>query len=323
MKKICIVICYFGRWPPWFNIFLKTCEKNPTVNWLIYTDCKIPKEPPKNIRFIKRTLKNFNKLASEKLKLKVNIKRIHKICDIRPAYGIIFEDYLRKYDFWAYGDLDVIYGNIRKFLTPKVLSNYDVISTRKEYLTGHLTLIKNSKTMNNLYKKSKDYKKVFQSKKNYRFDECSNSRLINNKFNKEAKIESITHVVNKLEKNNSIKPLLRYMIKEGFKGKGELEENWLLKYKDNKLIDLRSKRELLYFHLLKLKYDKRFLIPDLGKLSNEFYINKDGFKRKTAILKSTSKYKKDRISKEIDIFLGKIGILIKKINPKLYEKIKR
>jgi len=28
-QRICIVVCYFGRWPAWFDIYLKSCQYNP------------------------------------------------------------------------------------------------------------------------------------------------------------------------------------------------------------------------------------------------------------------------------------------------------
>ena len=38
MKKCCFIIPYYGKLPNYFNVFLKTCEKNIDYNWLIFTD---------------------------------------------------------------------------------------------------------------------------------------------------------------------------------------------------------------------------------------------------------------------------------------------
>jgi len=177
MKKICLVIPYFGKWPDWFGFYLKSCEFNPTINWLIYTDCKTPKNPPKNVRFISANIEDFNKLASDKLKLKINIKNAYKLCDFKPACGIIFEDYLKSYDFWGHSDIDVVYGNIRRFITGKILSSYDVITSMKKRTAGHFTLYKNTKKINEIFKKEQKYKLIFTSEANYVFDEEKRIKL--------------------------------------------------------------------------------------------------------------------------------------------------
>jgi len=41
--------------------------------------------------------------------------------------GLIFEDYVAGYDFWGHCDLDVVWGDIRKFLHTRILSDSDII----------------------------------------------------------------------------------------------------------------------------------------------------------------------------------------------------
>ncbi|MBR9706045.1 hypothetical protein GOV14_03360, partial [Candidatus Pacearchaeota archaeon] len=209
MKKICIIIPYFGKWPEWFEIYLRSIQYNPTINWIFFTDCKIPKNPPKNTKFIRFTLEKFNSLASKELKLKINIQSSYKLCDFKPAYGIIFKSYLKTFDFWGCGDIDLIYGEIRKFITQEILKKYEIITTRKEALAGHFTLYKNNNKINNLFKRSKDYQLVFQNQKGYAFDECNwlFGKLKNNTsiFDIKTEIETMTHVVKSLEKKGKIK----------------------------------------------------------------------------------------------------------------------
>jgi hypothetical protein len=109
------VTVYIGKLPKWMNLYLKSCELNPTINWIIFTDQNFPINCPKNVRFVRLNLKGFNRLASEKLNLPINLNRAYKLCDFKPAYGIIFDDFIKNYDFWGYTDLDIIYGSMRKF----------------------------------------------------------------------------------------------------------------------------------------------------------------------------------------------------------------
>ena len=38
MKKIALIVCYFGPFPKCFPFWLKTCAANPSVDFLVYTD---------------------------------------------------------------------------------------------------------------------------------------------------------------------------------------------------------------------------------------------------------------------------------------------
>ncbi len=82
MKKrensIVIIIPYFGKWPAWFEYFLLSCSYNSSVDWLLFTDCGKPAEIYENTRFIDFTLDEFNKLASQKTGIEINIKNPYK-----------------------------------------------------------------------------------------------------------------------------------------------------------------------------------------------------------------------------------------------------
>ena len=158
--RILIIIPYFGTWPLWIKYFLQSCAYNSSIHWLLYTDCTKPTHYPNNIRFESKNLDDFNTLASEKLDFGIEINYPYKICDLKPAFGQIFSDYLDDYDFWGYADLDLIFGNISSFLTDDLLEMYDVISVRENYLAGHFTLYRNTGIINDLYTKSNKYKQI-------------------------------------------------------------------------------------------------------------------------------------------------------------------
>jgi len=171
MKKICIIIPYFGKWPDWINYFLLSCKYNATIDWLFLTDCEPPAIQANNLIFKKISLQAFNQLASHKLNMNINIKHPYKLCDFKPAYGKIFEDYLKNYDFWGYGDLDLVYGNIRKFINNDILSKFDIISSHSNFVPGHFCLLRNSPIIINLYLNGANIKNIF-IKQNYQgFDE--------------------------------------------------------------------------------------------------------------------------------------------------------
>ena len=173
MKKIRVISCYIGNFPWYFNFFLKSCSFNPTVDFVIFSDSRSPYNLPPNVKIIPFSLKDFNLVATKKLGFKVNIKKPYKLCDFKPAYGFIFSDYIKTYEFWGITDIDLIFGRIREFITEDLLNKYDLVSVRHDYPTGSFMLFKNDNKINQLFKKSKHYRKVFMSNIHYCFDECN------------------------------------------------------------------------------------------------------------------------------------------------------
>ena len=49
----------------------------------------------------------------------------YKLCDYKPAYGEIFAPELSGYDFWGYGDMDLVFGDLRAYFTEDKLRKYD------------------------------------------------------------------------------------------------------------------------------------------------------------------------------------------------------
>lgn len=181
LTKIVIIVCYFGNIPDYFELWLKSCEENDTVNFLVFTDQQINKYYPKNVKIEIMTIDDIRMLFSRKLGFNVSLNRPYKLCDFRPAYGILFEDYLKKFDFWGHCDIDQIFGDIRAFINEKILNQYDRIL----YL-GHFSLYRNSEKINNLFKlngSTYGYKTVFKFQENYAFDEITGIKKIFEKNN--------------------------------------------------------------------------------------------------------------------------------------------
>jgi len=162
LNKIAILSCWYGPYPWYFTYFIHSCSYNPAIVFYIVTDNQqILRNKPENVTIIHNTLDEIKAIASEKLGFTVKIDSPYKLCDFKPAYGFIFSEIVEQYDFWGHGDLDVIYGNIRDFMTDEILNTYDVISSRHDYITSTFCLFKNTEQMNTLFMQSKDYKKVF------------------------------------------------------------------------------------------------------------------------------------------------------------------
>lgn len=177
MNSICLIIPYFGPFPNYFQLWLESVRKNPDIDFCIITDQKLQIDIPDNVTIVETTFNELRERIQELYDFKISLKKPYKICDFRPAYGEIFNNIIDKYDFWGYCDVDLIFGNIKEFITDAVLNEYERIN-----LHGHLSIYKNSEKMNTLYKKEysniMDYKLAFSTNQSCHFDEYPGISLI-------------------------------------------------------------------------------------------------------------------------------------------------
>lgn len=170
MNNICFVIPYFGKFPNYFPLWLKSVRENPSIDFLLFTDNEIT-DIPKNVKVIKYKFDEIKEYIQSKFDFKIVLNEPYEFCKYKPAYGYIFQEYLMEYDFWGYCDVDLIFGDLRHFITEDILNNYDKILSH-----GHLSLYRNCEYINKLFTiKKKDciyYKDVFTTYKVWNnFDE--------------------------------------------------------------------------------------------------------------------------------------------------------
>jgi hypothetical protein len=267
-NTVALLACYFGKLPWYFDYFAHSCRHNADVDFFfISDDTSCSKKLPANVKLINYTLDELRAIASKKLGLELSIKYGYKLCDFKPAYGVIFSDIIAGYDFWGHTDIDIIFGSIREFMTDQLLEEYDLISVRPDWLTGCFMLYRNIDKVNYLFTYSKDYKKVFCSDKHYCFDETN---FAHNAFTEggsyleiSTEIESMTHVVKRMEAAGDIKPFFDLYIIEGLPGK--------LKWEYGKMY-YRNVYEVMLYHMI---HFKKLYVPKTANFSmlDSFHIS--------------------------------------------------
>ncbi|CAM9704783.1 unnamed protein product, partial [Ectocarpus fasciculatus] len=81
------------------------------------------------------------------------------IVEFKPAFGWLFREYLTEYSHWAFGDLDVLFGDMRRgWLEPTELQDFDIITFSfgdqyRAYLRGQLTIHKNKVDVNRVWRR--------------------------------------------------------------------------------------------------------------------------------------------------------------------------
>lgn len=175
--SILFLIPYFGQWPFWMPLFLKSCELNPSIDWLLVGDCGEPENLPLNVRYRYSSFADYCDHVSARLNLDFHPENPYKLCDLKPAFGFIHQEDIVGYDFWAFSDLDLIYGDLRAYFTVEKLARYDFFSTHERRVSGHLCLLRNNELYTTLFWKIPDFKRRIQDAQHYALDEGGFSRL--------------------------------------------------------------------------------------------------------------------------------------------------
>lgn len=278
MKKdsVCIIGVYFGRLRPDFPLWINSCKYNPSIDFLVVTDSAIPDiEIPENVTIKYCTFDELRILAKKKLGEDIVIGNPYKLCDYKPVYGLIFYEYLKDYEYWGHCDFDLVFGDIRYFLSKYEYQKYDHFLTQ-----GHLSLYRNTLSVLNYYKlkgsRVGNYTTVFTSNKNFAFDENSGigsiylfNKLSMFKKNIYADISPFYKQLKRSKFNKIDKPPKNYKNQVFFWEKGKTYCSYL---KSGNICTY----QLIYIHFQKRKFPPLDL-DKMDKCWASFYITPFGF----------------------------------------------
>ncbi len=297
MKKLCFIIPYFGKLPNYFQLFLNSCEANENYNWLIFTDSTEIYNYPKNVKKINMEFSILRELVQSKFNFPIKLSSPKKLCDYKPAFGFIFENYIKNYDYWGHCDIDTIMGNLNDFIPQLLKKNYDKIFT-----LGHFILYKNSFENNRRFMKKYNGVELFKHSfstesitvfdENYQNDTNVNSIFVEDNakvfqedfsFNVKVTPTRFTRIVYNSHLKKSItyttpKELLMIHSNDG------LFEFYI---KNNKL----KKREFMYIHL-----QQRLMRANMNFLKDAytFSIIPNGFYKLKMVPQTIDEFKRTR-----------------------------
>lgn len=324
MKKCCFIIPYFGKLPSHFEVFLKTCSYNINYEWLIITDDKSNYLLPNNVKIIYKDFLDLKNEVQSKFDFKISLEQPYKLCDYKPAYGYIFEDYIKDFKFWGHCDIDTIMGYLDDFITEDMLSYYDKI-----FCLGHMILYKNTYENNRMFMKEMDgrflYKESFSTNNITAFDETyfkDNINAIFLYYNKNVYMKDLSFNIKALPTKFTkitFDYKQRKFITEEYREcvyywkEGKIYRSYM---KDDKLIT----EEFMYMHFQNrnMKYHKKILNENIFKIvPNKFLeleysnVTKDNFKKIqkkyfcAQYLILNYKWKKKTLKKKINNILNK------------------
>lgn len=272
-KKIVVFSPYFGKLPIWFNLWLKSCSYNERFTFIVFTDDKYIGDVPKNVIIKYMKFQKFRAKIQNKFKFEISLETPYKLCDYKPIYGYVFDEYLNNALYWGYCDMDLIFGDLNKFLPD---TDYDKIS-----FLGHFCLYKNTKEINTLFMQKVDntinYQDVLSNAQHFGFDEIGNYGInnifkINSKsiYNYEVNVADINCRTNAME------------VVEFKNGNSILhKEKRIFEFNNGKIIShyidgrFLKEKEYAYIHFQKRKM---LVSEEVNYCSDKYLIVYDGFK---------------------------------------------
>lgn len=315
MIRYAAICPYFGKLPNNFGLWLLSCRYNPNIDFIVITDDRTKFEIPVNVKIIYMNFFEMKSHIQNCFKFKISLETPYKLCDYKPAYGYIFENLFQNYDYWGYCDLDVVFGNIMKYLPKNI--EFDKISN-----LSHLCFVKNTEELRTIFMKAQDditYKDIFSSNVHFGFDEIGN-------YGFNCILESFDKKIYDLGKNiadistyamNFSLSIINKRRWEDIGGQriflfnaGKLEE-YLLKANDE-----IEKNEYAYVHIQKRVLDNNISNESLDNLT-KFIISPKGFLNSAETI--TPSYIKE--TQKIGIYFPAIDIRFKAAKKRIIRRL--
>ena len=140
-----VLICpYFGELPSWYEHWLANTERmrNFGYDFLFDTDEQ-----------------DFRKRVWRKLGIECPpMNGTGRVWNFRPAFGMLYEDEIKEFDFWGHTDFDCVYGRVEDWVTANFLDGLDVHSNHDDYICGPWTLYRNTPVVNTMFQATGEWK---------------------------------------------------------------------------------------------------------------------------------------------------------------------
>lgn len=242
-NRICLLIVWFGDLPSWMSFFLTSCGKSRGIDWKIFSEQSEVPKAPENVHFHYLSRKDFEQIVAARLGVEYSFAYGYKLCDMKPAYGDFFSEYLQGYDYSGYSDIDVIMGDPQRALLAADAFSSDVITASSRLLLGHFTLFRNTSRFRLLYRECTNWHSKFQTEDYEIFDELDFSDYVRS-------LRSVGAL--------TIAEVL--MVEEDCCIEWSGRPCFFVMWKDGQLWDLLVLRRPGYFHFIRTK-KRRELVP--------------------------------------------------------------
>lgn len=176
LKKV-FIQCMFGTPHPWIQPYLDHFGRLEESGWFMRIFTPNQLDAPPNVEVISMTVEEYDRLMGQKcgvfagnyLKDGVPAKLVS---DHYCAFGQIFQDYIKDFDFWGITNFDVVYGRLSKFVSDLELAGCDIWADEGSVaINGIFSLFRNDPRINRLYEHVDDWRHLFSVHEPCGFDE--------------------------------------------------------------------------------------------------------------------------------------------------------
>jgi hypothetical protein len=97
-------------------------------------------------------------IKSNIIDVHVHLSRPVALVEYKPTFGHVFAEFLEGYSHWGYSDLDILFGDLPRWITEDELQEYDIVTygygdQNRVYLRGQFTFHRNIPKINQLWRK--------------------------------------------------------------------------------------------------------------------------------------------------------------------------
>jgi hypothetical protein len=158
---------WFGELPPWTEEWIRHQRHLAQYGWnfMLVTDYEFFRD-------------RCRKTIGVEIAPYEQIAGTRKAGDFDPAYGLIFWDELKGYDFWGHTGLDCVYGRLDRFVSDEYLWDCDVFGNDPGAICGPFSLYRNTDVVNHLFMGVPDWREQLSSPKMTAFDEHAFSQHV-------------------------------------------------------------------------------------------------------------------------------------------------
>lgn len=180
LKKV-FLQTQFGTPHEWTEQYIHQFKRLQPYGWYLKVFTPNTDEPVivhENVEIIQMSIEQFDQLMAQRCGIEPAGNHLDEkgrpakfVSDYYPAYGHIFADYIKGFDYWFHSNWDMVYGRLDHFLPDSVLQQCDIWSDDYETINGIFCGYRNNEYVSNLFRQVPEWQRMFREHELFGFDE--------------------------------------------------------------------------------------------------------------------------------------------------------
>lgn len=139
-----LIVPFFGQLPDWYENWERNVERMREFGYDFLHD---------------EDEDSFRDRVRDKLGIEPPpMENTGRVWNFRPAFGVLYEDEIKDFDWWGHTDFDVVYGRVENWYTDDFLADFDIAANGFDYISGPWTLYRNTPVVNTLFLQTDEWR---------------------------------------------------------------------------------------------------------------------------------------------------------------------